>query len=510
MSANHSDMSTADAVSSERPAPPHTIFDRSQKRLLAALVSTAATCKSLSMQMTILQTALIKSVSTLASNIYFPAVPSIAQGLNVSVELVNLSITAYLIFQGIAPSLWGPISDVKGRRTAYIGTLFVAVCACIGLAETRNYAMLVVFRCLQSTGSASTVAIGSGVIGDFTTREDRGGFMGFFQGMMLISIAIGPVIGGALAGSLGWRTIFWFLTVYSGVLLTMIALFLPETLRSIVGNGAQLPSSRIGSYPLTLYQRFTKTNWSESAADNQLAPKKRTDLLGPIRILISKQAAPLVLFFAVYFAVWQMTITAMATLFKEHYGLTEIQSGLTFIANGAGSMVGTLITGRILDKDYRRIKERHLAETTLSGEEKVFPLERARLRLVPIFAGLQCLSVMLFGWTVQYSSHVHISIPIISSFITGWTAVSNQSIVTTYLVDVFYDSSAAASASLNMARCCLAAGGSSFVMPMVNGVGCGVAFTICVAAQICASAGLVIQLRYGGLWRNEMEKMLSR
>ncbi|GLA78812.1 hypothetical protein AtubIFM55763_000704 [Aspergillus tubingensis] len=105
MSANHSDMSTADAVSSERPAPPHTIFDRSQKRLLAALVSTAAT------------------FSTLASNIYFPAVPSIAQGLNVSVELVNLSITAYLIFQGIAPSLWGPISDVKGRRTAYIGTL---------------------------------------------------------------------------------------------------------------------------------------------------------------------------------------------------------------------------------------------------------------------------------------------------------------------------------------------------------------------------------------------------
>ncbi|GKZ63437.1 hypothetical protein AnigIFM49718_011845 [Aspergillus niger] len=492
MSADQNESSTVDAVTEERPAPPYTIFDRSQKRLLAVLVSAAAT------------------FSTLASNIYFPAIPSISRSLNVSTELVNLSITSYLIFQGLAPSLWGPISDVKGRRIAYIGTLFVAVCACIGLAETRNYTMLIIFRCLQSTGSASTVAIGSGVIGDITTREDRGGFMGFFQGMMLISIAIGPVIGGALAGSIGWRTIFWFLTVYSGVLLTMIGLLLPETLRSIVGNGGQLPSPRIGRYPLTLYQRFSKTNWRETVGYNRLAPKKRTELLGPLRILISKQAAPLVLFFAIYFAVWQMTITAMATLFKEHYGLTENQSGLTFIANGAGSMVGTLITGRILDKDYRRFKEQELAETSPSRQEKLFPLERARLRLVPIFAGLQCLSVMIFGWTVQYSSHVHIAVPIISTFITGWTAVSNQSIVTTYLVDVFHDSSAAASASLNMARCCLAAAGSGFVMPMVNRVGCGVAFTVCVAAQIFANTGLWIQWRYGGLWRSEMEKKSSR
>ncbi|KAI3006775.1 hypothetical protein CBS147346_3675 [Aspergillus niger] len=143
MSADQNESSTVDAVTEERPAPPYTIFDRSQKRLLAVLVSAAAT------------------FSTLASNIYFPAIPSISRSLNVSTELVNLSITSYLIFQGLAPSLWGPISDVKGRRIAYIGTLFVAVCACIGLAETRNYTMLIIFRCLQSTGSASTVAIGS-------------------------------------------------------------------------------------------------------------------------------------------------------------------------------------------------------------------------------------------------------------------------------------------------------------------------------------------------------------
>jgi MFS family permease len=122
----------------------------------------------------------------------------------VSVELITLTVTSYLIFQGVAPSLWGPISDVRGRRVAYIGTLSVFFGACIGLALSKNYAALVVLRCLQSTGSASTIAIGSGVIGDITTREERGGYMGFFQAGLLAPVAIGPVIGGALAGDLSF------------------------------------------------------------------------------------------------------------------------------------------------------------------------------------------------------------------------------------------------------------------------------------------------------------------
>ena len=88
-----------------------------------------------------------KPVSGFASNIYFPALPTVAEDLHVSVELVNLTVTSYLIFQGIAPSLWGPKSDVRGRRIAYCCTfaVFFAVFlgACIGLAETKNYTILI-------------------------------------------------------------------------------------------------------------------------------------------------------------------------------------------------------------------------------------------------------------------------------------------------------------------------------------------------------------------------------
>lgn len=355
------------------------------------------------------------------------------------------------------------------------------------------------------------------MIGDITTRENRGGFMGIFQAGLLVPVAVGPVIGGAIAGSLGWRAIFWFLTIYAGVFLLLLALLLPETLRSIVGNGCRTPTSLIARYPLNIYQDTAKPGWAIEEQYAPLAPRKKLDLTGPFRILISKHAAPIILFLAIYYAVWQMSITAMASLFEAHYGLSELQIGLTYIANGVGSMVGTLITGKLLDFDYRKVKAAHATQSdeksrehsekgpAPSGEED-FPLEKARLRLVPIFSAAQCLSILLFGWTIQYPAQVPIAIPIISSFITGWTAVSTQSIVMTYLVDVFSDRSAAASASLNLARCLFAAGGTSFVMPMVNGIGVGLAFTVLTIAQIIAMLGLLVQWKLAAGWRRDEER----
>ncbi|KAL3472965.1 putative MFS multidrug transporter [Aspergillus californicus] len=490
-------------ASATTPEPPYTIFDRRQKWLIVFLVSFAAT------------------FSGFASNIYFPALPTIADDLNVSLELVNLTVTSYLIFQGIAPSFWGPMSDVRGRRVTYLCTFLVFLGACIGLAETKNYATLIVLRCLQSTGSASTIAIGSGVIGDITTRAERGGFMGIFQAGLLVPVAVGPVIGGGIAGSLGWRAIFWFLTIYSGVFLVSLLVLLPETLRSLVANGSLESSNFLTKFPLDAYQKSTKAEWNHEAPSPELAAKKKIDVLGPLRILSNKFAAPIIIFLATYYAVWQMSITTMSSLFKSRYGLSESQIGLAFIANGVGSMVGTLVTGKILDLDYRRVKAAFESRSsdaaaeagTMSSDATIncedpasFPIEKARLRLVPLFSLLQCLSIILFGWSIQYPRHVHIAGPIISTFITGWTAVSTQSVIMTYLIDIFPDRSAAASASLNLARCLFAAGGTSFVMPMINGIGVGLTFTVCVAVQAVALVGPFLQWRFAGGWRREAER----
>jgi MFS family permease len=81
-----------------------------------------------------------------------------------------------------APMLWGTLSDTYGRRHMFILCLLLLAASCVGLAltPTNNYWLLLLLRCLQSTGSASTLAIGAGVIGDISTRTERGGFLGVY------------------------------------------------------------------------------------------------------------------------------------------------------------------------------------------------------------------------------------------------------------------------------------------------------------------------------------------
>jgi hypothetical protein len=157
--------------------PSQHVFSRSQKRRVVYLVSIAA------------------MFSPLSSNIYFPAIVSISQvshlqtctrlilqALHTSVELIALTVTIYMLFQGLAPSLWGPLADNYGRRPVLLCTLVVYVLANLGLALSSSFPTLMVFRGVQAVGSASTIAIGAGIIGDISVAAERGGFMGLFGG----------------------------------------------------------------------------------------------------------------------------------------------------------------------------------------------------------------------------------------------------------------------------------------------------------------------------------------
>lgn len=116
--------------------------------------------------------------SPLSANIYFPALNSLSKDLSVSNELINLSLTTYMIFQGLAPTVFGDLADMTGRRPVYILGFIIYIGANVGLALQNNYAALLVLRCLQSTGSSGTVALGNGVVADIASIGERGKFMG--------------------------------------------------------------------------------------------------------------------------------------------------------------------------------------------------------------------------------------------------------------------------------------------------------------------------------------------
>ena len=204
--------------------PPYSVFNRAQKRIITWQTSSSAVFPGLS------------------SFIYYPTITALSESLHVSVAAINLTVAAYLIVAGIAPSVFGDISDQKGRRPVSSIALTLYFTAKIGLATQNSYAALVALRCLQSAGSVATIAIALGVISDITTPSERGYYVGILFGFANAAPSLGPVIGGAITEYLSWRWVFWLLSILSGCQLGSLLIFFPETLLKLVGNCSTAPS----------------------------------------------------------------------------------------------------------------------------------------------------------------------------------------------------------------------------------------------------------------------------
>lgn len=146
------------------------------------------------------------------------------------------------------------------------------------------------------------------------------------------SIAIGPVLGGVLANTFGFRSIFIFLAILSSLVIVMIILFLPETLRTIAGNG----SLRLSGIYKPVVARFTAEPLYIEDPDETVQRKKVTliTFIEPLRLLAEKDIVLNLLFGGVIYAIWSMVTSSTTNLFKSRFGLNELLLGLVYLPNG--------------------------------------------------------------------------------------------------------------------------------------------------------------------------------
>ncbi|TDL28024.1 MFS general substrate transporter [Rickenella mellea] len=435
--------------------------------------------------------------SPLTSNIYLPAIPTIALAFHTSVELINVSVTAYMVVQSTAPLLWGSIADRYGRRPSYLACMLVLLLACIGLAlvPTSDYWLLLILRFLQAAGSASTIALGSGTIADIATREERGGFFGVFTFGVTIGPCIGPVIGGALSGSLGWRAIFWFLVIAVGSSFCFILLFLPETLRSIVGDGSVTP-------PKWYMPLLPVIGRRQRIASSQSTPPKKP-VPNPFRLLANVDVIILFTLNAVVNAVFYAIAATLSSIFEKEYTfLSQTDIGLCYLAMGGGMAIGSPVTGRLLDLNYRTIKKQMEAKDNadpVTVNDEAFPIEYARLRTVPLYLCIFATCCAGYGWSL--SKRVHLSIPLLLQFIIGFCTIGIMNTTQTLVVDLFPTQGSSISGVNNLFRSSIAAALVSVIDLIVRAIGIGWAFSLLAGVSFAALPLTFWEMKSGPRWR---------
>ncbi|KAL4958350.1 major facilitator superfamily domain-containing protein [Aspergillus filifer] len=419
----------------------------------------------------ILTTTLASTFSPLSSNIYYPALNSIARELHVSSGKVNLSITGYMICQALAPQITSPLSDTLGRKPLYIICLSCYIVINIALATSHSFPALLIFRSLQSTAISGTVALSAAVAADLVERHERGRYMAYTGIGNVLAPSLGPVLGGVLVRYFGWRGVFWGLAVGASVVLMAVVLGVPETRgyreqlkghnhRHSSGDGAA------GRVPVK----------SQSAS---VLTALKAKPLSSLSILLHPPTIFLLLSNGLVFAAYYAVTAGVPSLFNEIYGLSDMWIGFVFLPAGVGSLVSAVVGGRIVDWNYRRwweddkrkgrsgVEDRNIEG--LEGESKEFSAERARLQIGAPMTMISALSILTYGLILSRFPPLAVSLFLI--FLVSFSVTASYNVMNVLLVDLYYSTPATVMATNNFVRCFLGAASTSLVTPVIVNIG---------------------------------------
>ncbi|KAF2763176.1 MFS general substrate transporter [Pseudovirgaria hyperparasitica] len=488
------DIEAAPSVRSE--APIYSVFTLGQKQFI------------------VFMTALAGLFSPLSANIYFPALNTLTEDYKVSAALINLTLTTYMIFQGLAPTIFGDLADSAGRRPAYVLGFIIYIGANIGLALQNSFAALLVLRCLQSTGSSGTIAMGSGVVADIATSAERGVWMGWVTSGPMIAPALGPVLGGIFAQYLGWRWIFFFLIILAGAYLIPFLITFPETAHNVVGNGSIPPQGWNMSLLNYLQVRRVARDTNElerttsretlRQAQARLASKRKLrwpNPLNTLKVIVEKDVCMLLIVNSLIYTSCYCIVGSTPYLFETIYGFDNLQIGLCFLPYGMGSLIAPLISGRAMDCNYRRIAAKigFPIDRKRGDDLKNFPIERTRIQVAwPLFIVGNTM-FLVYGWVLQVEAHLAISL--VLQFLMGMCQTGAFNVMSVLLIDLYPQSPATATAANNLVRCLVGAGGAAIIIEMIEKMGRGWCFTFVSLVLFATSPILLLLPKFGPQWR---------
>jgi EmrB/QacA subfamily drug resistance transporter len=158
------------------------------------------------------------------------ALPAIKTDLHASVSGLQWTVDAYTLVLASFLMLAGSTADRLGRRRTFqVGLLtFTAASALCSVAPSLGW--LVFFRMLQALGGSMLNPVAMSIITNtFPEPKERARAIGVWGGVVGVSLALGPVLGGVLVGSIGWRAIFWINIPVGLAAVVLCARFVPES-----------------------------------------------------------------------------------------------------------------------------------------------------------------------------------------------------------------------------------------------------------------------------------------
>ncbi|HXP22282.1 MAG TPA: MFS transporter [Streptosporangiaceae bacterium] len=158
------------------------------------------------------------------------ALPSIQRELHASVSGLQWIVASYTLVLASLLMLSGSTADRIGRRKTFQAGLALFTAGSLLCSLAPSLGALIAFRMIQGVGGSMLNPVAMSIITNtFTERAERARAIGIWGGVVGLSMALGPVVGGALVSSVGWRSIFWVNIPVGLAAIVLTAVFVPES-----------------------------------------------------------------------------------------------------------------------------------------------------------------------------------------------------------------------------------------------------------------------------------------
>lgn len=370
----------------------------------------------------------------LASSAYSGAVDSLQAQFHPPKQIIiTLGISLFVLGFAFGPLFWAPFSEVVGRRNLFIVTyLIFTLWQGVSIASP-NIASLIVFRFLAGFFGSSPLVNTGGTLADMFNAKQRGLAMAIFASAPFLGPALGPITGGFLGESAGWKWVIGFLTIFAGIITIVGTITMPETYAPVLLRWrAQKLAEVTGQYYICKLDK---------GRDTRLKTQFKVALSRPWLLLIYEPIVTLLsIYIAIIYGVLYSLFGAFPIVFQQGRGWSPGIGGLAFL----GVLVGMLIALAYIifyeNGRYGRIADKH------GG---IAPPET---RLPPAMIGAVSIVVGLAIFAATDSPSIHWIVPIIGGGPFGLGMVLIFLSTMNYLTDSYLIYAASVLASNSVIR----------------------------------------------------------
>jgi EmrB/QacA subfamily drug resistance transporter len=291
------------------------------------------------------------------------ALPRMAADLGSTATDLQWVISVYMLTLGAFMVPAGRIGDIFGRRRALLAGITLFGVASIFCALAPSAGVVIAMRAVQGLGAALIFPVSVSVLTNAFPAQRSGEAIGFAYGIAGLGNAAGPLVGGLLTQTLGWRAIFWLLVPLAAAALAIASRFVPESSDPSVPRrldliGLALITTGIGLFTLA-FDRAPTWGWtsvptmtaigvSAAALAGFVAAERRVRWpLVNLSLLRDPRFSLVVGVGTLTNIAYGVTIYLSTLNLQQVRGLDPLTAGLAFLGPSVGAAVGGALSGRL-------------------------------------------------------------------------------------------------------------------------------------------------------------------